>query len=84
MAGQRLLTSWWPGRREGCRDVEMEEGVMGEEEGEGSRGKVIEEKRNRRRWRKQEKLEGAEYRNGVKSRTGLGTRNTASVYFLLL
>lgn len=45
MAGQRLLTSWWPGRREGCRDVEMEEGVAGEEEGEGSRGKYRGEKK---------------------------------------
>lgn len=49
-----------PGRREGCRDVEVEEGVTGKEKGEGSRGEVIEEKRNRGRWRKGEKLEGAE------------------------
>lgn len=32
-------------KKGGCRDVEMEEGVTGE----GSRGKVIEEKRNRGR-----------------------------------
>lgn len=60
MAGQRLLTSLWPGRREGCRDGEMEEGVMGEEEGEGSRGKVIEEK---------EIEEGGESRKSWKGRS---------------